>query len=173
MNINKSFWNSLICRNISHTLSICIFVLDTVRCGSGHINHCSRLWSSARYMHGCWAHIRNWNAKLFMELMSWRLYNSSNTVLYRFKCLNIFRIRCYEFTHFFSICWIRCHQLLINYTRIPWIEWQKNPPDMEKFEWDVAETRLLINSEGCGYPPHVNCTEFAKKYGYVVSILLK
>lgn len=60
---------------------------------------------------------------------------------------------------------LRCHKLLVNYTKIPWIEWQKNPPDMEKFEWDIVNTRLLINSEGCGYPPHVNCTEFAKKYG--------
>ncbi|XP_031625835.1 protein tipE isoform X2 [Contarinia nasturtii] len=62
---------------------------------------------------------------------------------------------------------IRCHKLLVNYSKIPFYEWQKNPPpDLEKFEWDVSETRLLINSEGCGYPPGVNCTEFAKKYGY-------
>ncbi|GLH14644.1 Protein tipE [Gryllus bimaculatus] len=31
--------------------------------------------------------------------------------------------------------------------------------------WDVAETKFLVNTEGCGYPPKVNCTEFAKKYG--------
>lgn len=62
----------------------------------------------------------------------------------------------------------RCHQLLVNYSKIPFTEWQKNAPDLEKFEWDVADTRLLINSEGCGYPPHVNCTEFAKKYGWVI-----
>lgn len=161
--------NSSICRNVSHTLSICIFVLDTLRCGSGHINDCSRLWSSARYMHGCWAHIRNRNEKLFVVQLPWRLYNSGNTVQLQME--NVFRIWFCKFALWFSIFWIRCHQLLVNYTRIPWIEWQKNPPDMEKFEWDVAETRLLINSEGCGYPPHVNCTEFAKKYGYVLPFL--
>lgn len=77
----------------------------------------------------------------------------------------------YTFSHYFHIIEFviillcRCHQLLVNYSKIPWEEWQKNPPQMEKFEWDIADTRLLINSEGCGYPPHVNCTEFAKKYG--------
>lgn len=44
----------------------------------------------------------------------------------------------------------RCHQLSVNYSKIPFHEWQQSPPDMEKFEWDVADTRLLINSEGCG-----------------------
>lgn len=68
---------------------------------------------------------------------------------------------------FFSNFHFRCHQLLVNYSRIPYAEWEKNPPDMDKFQWDVADTRLLINSEGCGYPPHVNCTQFAKQYGYV------
>lgn len=38
----------------------------------------------------------------------------------------------------------------MNYSKIPWTEWQMNPPDLEKFEWDVADTKLLINSEGCG-----------------------
>lgn len=37
---------------------------------------------------------------------------------------------------------------------------------MNLVQWDVADTKLLINSEGCGYPPRVNCTEFAKRYGY-------
>lgn len=29
----------------------------------------------------------------------------------------------------------------------------------------VADTKFLINTEGCGYPPYVNCSEFAKKFG--------
>lgn len=66
----------------------------------------------------------------------------------------------------FSLFSHRCHQLLVNYTKIPWHEWQQHPRKIGKIEWDVADTKLLINSEGCGYPPHVNCTEFAKKYGY-------
>jgi hypothetical protein len=37
---------------------------------------------------------------------------------------------------------------------------------MNAIEWDVGETRFYINTEGCGYPPRVNCTEFAKQYGY-------
>lgn len=43
---------------------------------------------------------------------------------------------------------IRCHQLLVNYTKIPWSKWVTDPPDLDKFEWDLADTRLLINSEG-------------------------
>lgn len=50
----------------------------------------------------------------------------------------------------FNILLFRCHKLLVNYSKIPWDEWQKNPPDLHNFEWDVSETRLLINSEGCG-----------------------
>lgn len=38
--------------------------------------------------------------------------------------------------------------------------------DLESIEWDVGETKFYINTEGCGYPPRVNCSEFAKKYGY-------
>lgn len=66
----------------------------------------------------------------------------------------------------------RCHQLLVNYTKISWHEWEKHPQGLDKIEWDVADTKLLINSEGCGYPPHVNCTEFAKKYGYSETFLI-
>lgn len=32
--------------------------------------------------------------------------------------------------------------------------------------WDVADIKFYINTEGCGYPPKVNCSEFAKKFGY-------
>lgn len=57
--------------------------------------------------------------------------------------------------------------MLVNYSRISWEEWQTEPNrNMNLIQWDVADTKLLINSEGCGYPPRVNCTEFAKRYGY-------
>lgn len=57
----------------------------------------------------------------------------------------------------------RCHQLLVNYTKIPFHEFDEKMRDT--VSWDVGDTRLLINSEGCGYPPRVNCTEFAKEFG--------
>lgn len=60
---------------------------------------------------------------------------------------------------------VKCHQITVNYTKIPYSEWVKNPRDSETVDWDVTDTRFLINTEGCGYPPRVNCTEFAKKYG--------
>ncbi|KAM7355320.1 tipE homolog 2 phospholipid transfer protein isoform 1-T2 [Cochliomyia hominivorax] len=60
----------------------------------------------------------------------------------------------------------KCHQLYVNYTRIPFAEWEKNPRDLESVIWDVSYTKFLINSEGCGYPPTTNCTIFANKYGY-------
>lgn len=59
---------------------------------------------------------------------------------------------------------IRCHQILVNYSRTPFREWKLRDPST--ITWDVADTHFLINSEGCGYPPSVNCTEFAKQYGY-------
>lgn len=60
---------------------------------------------------------------------------------------------------------IKCHQLYVNYTRIPFDEWQKNPRDLDTVVWDVSYTKFLINSEGCGYPPMTNCSIFAKQYG--------
>ncbi|KAL1131690.1 hypothetical protein AAG570_011303 [Ranatra chinensis] len=59
---------------------------------------------------------------------------------------------------------LRCHQILVNYTKLPFHEWQKANINLESIEWDVGETRFYINTEGCGYPPRVNCTEFAKQY---------
>lgn len=59
----------------------------------------------------------------------------------------------------------RCHQLLVNYTKIPFKDFMKAPIDLELIDWDVADTRFLINTEGCGYPPSVNCSIFAKQYG--------
>lgn len=51
----------------------------------------------------------------------------------------------------------------MNYTRIPFHEFKDE--DLSTVTWDVGETRLLINFEGCGYPPRVNCTEFAREFG--------
>ena len=59
----------------------------------------------------------------------------------------------------------RCHQLFVNYSRIPFVEWQNQPKDVDTVEWDVSYTKYLINSEGCGYPPSVNCSIFAKDFG--------
>lgn len=53
--------------------------------------------------------------------------------------------------------------MLVNYTKIPFHEFDEKMRDT--VSWDVGDTRLLINSEGCGYPPRVNCTEFAKEFG--------
>lgn len=62
----------------------------------------------------------------------------------------------------------RCHQLFVNYTRIPFSEWERNPRDLERVNWDVSYTKFLINSEGCGYPPTTNCSVFARQYGWVI-----
>ncbi|XP_054270705.1 protein tipE [Macrosteles quadrilineatus] len=61
---------------------------------------------------------------------------------------------------------LRCHQILVNYSRVTFEEFSKGNMDINSLEWDVGETRFFINTEGCGYPPRVNCSEFAKKYGY-------
>lgn len=55
----------------------------------------------------------------------------------------------------------RCHQIFVNYSRVPFRDYRPPVP----LEWDVADTRFLVNAEGCGYPPGVNCTRFARQYG--------
>ncbi|XP_046398358.1 uncharacterized protein LOC124165109 isoform X3 [Ischnura elegans] len=30
--------------------------------------------------------------------------------------------------------------------------------------WDVVDTKFFVNTEGCGYPPRVNCSVFAKQF---------
>ncbi|XP_026478281.1 protein tipE-like [Ctenocephalides felis] len=57
----------------------------------------------------------------------------------------------------------RCHQILVNYSRTKWTSFAG---DVDSLIWDVGDTRFLVNTEGCGYPPRVNCSEFAKAYGY-------
>lgn len=61
--------------------------------------------------------------------------------------------------------------MLVNYSKIPWHEFESHPRELDTISWDVADTKLLINSEGCGYPPRVNCTEFARKYGYKIQFI--
>lgn len=59
---------------------------------------------------------------------------------------------------------IRCHQILVNYSKIPFREWSARDP--AAIQWDMTETKFMVNSEGCGYPPKVNCSEFSKQYGF-------
>lgn len=56
----------------------------------------------------------------------------------------------------------RCHQIYVNYTKIPFSSYKNQKITV----WDVADSRFLINTEGCGYPPSVNCSQFAKQYGF-------
>lgn len=58
---------------------------------------------------------------------------------------------------------IRCHQIKVNYSRLTYEEYVTKPPNT--VTWDVADTKFFVNTEGCGYPPRVNCSVFAKKYG--------
>lgn len=56
-------------------------------------------------------------------------------------------------------------QILVNYSRMLFSDFEKMG-DVNKVVWDVNETRLFINTEGCGYPPRVNCTNFAREFGH-------
>nr|CAH7735571.1 unnamed protein product [Callosobruchus chinensis] len=56
----------------------------------------------------------------------------------------------------------RCHQIYVNYSKTPFREYRPHKIS----EWDVVDTHFLINTEGCGYPPSVNCSEFSQQYGY-------
>lgn len=59
---------------------------------------------------------------------------------------------------------LRCHQIRVNYTRLSFEEFIAKP--LSSIQWDVSDTKFFVNTEGCGYPPRVNCSDFAKKYGY-------
>lgn len=63
-------------RNISHLISICLFILDTVCGGSGDINNCRRLRSHTGHMHCDRSHVRRRIAKLYVEFVSWGMHNS-------------------------------------------------------------------------------------------------
>ncbi|XP_017755687.1 PREDICTED: protein tipE isoform X1 [Eufriesea mexicana] len=59
---------------------------------------------------------------------------------------------------------LRCHQIRVNYTRLTFEEFMAKP--LGSIPWDVSDTKFFVNTVGCGYPPRVNCSDFAKKYGY-------
>lgn len=56
----------------------------------------------------------------------------------------------------------RCHQIYVNYSRLPFRYYRQS----SELQWEMSDVKFLINTEGCGYPPYVNCTEFSKQYGY-------
>ncbi|XP_071449334.1 protein tipE-like isoform X3 [Hetaerina americana] len=41
---------------------------------------------------------------------------------------------------------------------------EENLDGVEDSAWDVVDTKFYVNTEGCGYPPRVNCSVFAKKF---------
>ncbi|XP_019698594.1 uncharacterized protein LOC105186766 isoform X3 [Harpegnathos saltator] len=59
---------------------------------------------------------------------------------------------------------LRCHQIRVNYTRMLFDEFMAKP--LGSVPWDVTDTKFFVNTEGCGYPPTVNCSAFAKQYAY-------
>ncbi|XP_068086249.1 protein tipE [Anabrus simplex] len=64
---------------------------------------------------------------------------------------------------------LKCHQILVNYSKTSYNDYvalNVSLADKPDLYWDVGDTKFYINTEGCGYPPRVNCSEFAKQYGY-------
>ncbi|XP_060838578.1 uncharacterized protein LOC132920313 [Rhopalosiphum padi] len=61
----------------------------------------------------------------------------------------------------------RCHQITVNYSLTPYQQYQQDRMSPESLEWAGTVVRFLVNTEGCGYPPFVNCTTFALKYGHI------
>ncbi|CAG9136713.1 hypothetical protein JYU34_004909 [Plutella xylostella] len=53
----------------------------------------------------------------------------------------------------------KCHKIRVSLARTPFTDGAKVPT-----EWDETDLKFLINPEGCGYPPRVNCSEFARDY---------
>ncbi|XP_031770493.1 protein tipE isoform X2 [Galleria mellonella] len=53
----------------------------------------------------------------------------------------------------------KCHKIRVNLARKPFVENAPVPT-----EWDETDLKFLINPEGCGYPPKVNCSVFASEY---------
>lgn len=53
----------------------------------------------------------------------------------------------------------------------------QNAMSPESLEWEGIMVRFLVNTEGCGYPPFINCSLFAIKYGHVdleeIAVLIK
>ncbi|XP_025192348.1 uncharacterized protein LOC112592498 [Melanaphis sacchari] len=61
----------------------------------------------------------------------------------------------------------RCHQITVNYSLTPYQQYKQDHMSPESLKWAGTVVRFLVNTEGCGYPPFVNCTTFALKYGHI------
>ncbi|EEB17757.1 conserved hypothetical protein [Pediculus humanus corporis] len=59
---------------------------------------------------------------------------------------------------------LKCHQITVSYSKNSYNDFLKDQ-DLTSMNWDVNETKFFINTEGCGYPPKINCSEFASQYG--------
>uniref|UniRef100_A0A8D9AIN1 Protein tipE n=1 Tax=Cacopsylla melanoneura TaxID=428564 RepID=A0A8D9AIN1_9HEMI len=59
---------------------------------------------------------------------------------------------------------IKCHQITVHYSRMFFKEYNKSHSP-GPIPWDHEDIKFLINTEGCGYPPGTNCTNFVKQYG--------
>lgn len=55
-------------------------------------------------------------------------------------------------------------QITVSYSKNSYNDFLKDQ-DLTSMNWDVNETKFFINTEGCGYPPKINCSEFASQYG--------
>ncbi|XP_050443354.1 uncharacterized protein LOC126847238 [Adelges cooleyi] len=63
----------------------------------------------------------------------------------------------------------RCHQITVNYSITPYQQYTQESMAPESLQWAGTAVQFLVNTEGCGYPPFINCTKFARKYGYIGS----
>ncbi|CAI6367207.1 unnamed protein product [Macrosiphum euphorbiae] len=61
----------------------------------------------------------------------------------------------------------RCHQITVNYSLTPYQQYEQDHMSPESLEWAGTAVRFLVNTEGCGYPPFVNCSTFAHRYGHI------
>lgn len=149
-------------RNDGHTVGVCVPVPYSVCRWSGDIGDCGWLRAIRHHLHGYRSCVWWGSAQLHVELVPRGMHNG------RYKVRN--KCTWWEMCDWLIGFWLsgcRCHQMLVNYSKMPWDEWQQQNRNINQVLWDVADTKLLINSEGCGYPPRVNCTEFAKRYGWV------
>ncbi|KAF4525707.1 hypothetical protein B566_EDAN011499 [Ephemera danica] len=60
---------------------------------------------------------------------------------------------------------LKCTLVRVNYSE----HYFDQPNPTTPLNFSVTDTKFFINTEGCGYPPRVNCTEFANKYQLVVA----
>ncbi|CAB3374641.1 Hypothetical predicted protein [Cloeon dipterum] len=60
---------------------------------------------------------------------------------------------------------LKCTLIKVNYSRTPFDEArQGRGGNSLQLDFNVTDTKFFVNTEGCGYPPKVNCSEFARKY---------